>query len=595
MHSHRVGGLPRECRYPDQEQMAHGQRPASRERTSHPVRSPRAALSLHQQQVPTGQPSLSRSQNVGPPHTHRGGGELRPPPLAASSSPRERHGLHRSALGPSLPPPVHSLSGERPMGHFPGGRPPTMVDRPARMSPVPHGRSGLNDEGVAGLDGLTSVGPESGVATSASLSARGVFSFADAAHLRDYTSSLSSLGDSNRTSPASATQGTEGGAHAHLGLYGLGMGIGMGGGTRSPSDGSSGDGVVPSGSGAAGGWIVPTSMGTSFATAAESVSYGASLGGGNGSGGSGISSAAGGGGGGRPQHLSASIARHACGGDPRLGIHVNRAETADGWGRQDSRRGASTVIDQAPESGLTHALYGATDGFMGYPGANGLTPAANDRLMYDSLPRYPAYGGVGHARGMAIWQPPPFSEAASTAEEAQYQQLAGLGPWNTAVTGDGNHGRTSASPEALTTFSDRTWAYEVHAGPTGHRGGDRSPAAAAPTLRQASLEPTFQDANKDMRERLRHGDSPFDGACPGGEASLRDTDSGVAGGGGGAADGNVFPSAHIWSFGEAAAKEGVQPAGTLGQAYNPWSLRGWGTHTTAAGMTPPPPSGTPPH
>ncbi|GAB0489622.1 hypothetical protein MMPV_000847 [Pyropia vietnamensis] len=278
-----------------------------------------------------------------------------------------------------------------------------------------------------------------------------------------------------------------------------------------------------------------------------------------------------------------------------------------------ARGGASTALDQAPDSGLTHPLYEATDGFMGYPGVNGLTPAANDRHMYDSLPRHLAYCSVGYARGMTIWKPPPFADATSTSEEAQYQQLAGVGPWNAAVGGDRNLGRTGASPEATTMFSYRPRPYEVQLGPMGHQRGDQSPAAVAPPLRRQSREPTFRSVHKDVRERLRQGDSSIDGARPDGEASLHggtDGTSGVGGVGGmggmfgvggmggvggGRADGNLLSSAHIWSFGETVTKEGVPPAGTFGLGYNPWSTRGWRTYTAAAGPTPPPPSGASPH
>lgn len=480
---------------------------------------------------------------------------------------------------------MHALSAERPMGHPPSGRPPTSADRPALMAPFPHSHPGLNEEGVTGLDCLASCGPDTGAATGALLSARGNLSFADAAHLRDYTSSLSSLGDSNRTSPASATQGTEGAAHAHLGLYGLGVGIGGGGGTLSSVDGAGGDGVAASGSGPSGGWVMPTSTGTPLSvTPADFVSCGSGAGGGTGGGGSSV--AGGGGGGGRPQHLSASIALHAGGGDPRKGIHASRAEAGDRWERQDSRGGASTAIDTAPDSGLTHPLYDAIDGIVGYPGVDSLMPVANDRHVYDSFPLHPGYVGVGNARGAAIWQPPPFADTAPIAEEAQYQHLAGVGPWTAAVGGDRNHGGTEASAEAASPFPCPPRAYEVHSGPTG-----TGPAAVA-SLRQPSREPTFQEVHNDVRERLRRGDSSFDGAPPGADGALR---GGHSGGGGGTTDGEGFASAHIWSFGEALAKEGVPPTGALGHAYNPWSVRGWRTYTAADELSPPPPSDAPPH
>lgn len=471
------------------------------------------------------------------------------------------------------------------MGHPSSGRPPTSADRPGLTAPFPHSHPGLNDEGVTGLDCLTSCGLDTGAATGALLSARGTLSLADAAHLRDCTSSLSSLGDSNRTSPASATQGTEGAAHAHLGLYGLGVGIGVGGGTLSSADGAGVDGVVASGSVANGGWIVPTSMGTPLpVTASDFVSSG---GGASGDVGSGSNTVAGGGGSdGRPQHLSASIAQHAGGGDSRQGIRASCAEAGDRWGLQDSRGGASATFDSAPKSGLTHPLYDATDGIMGYPGVDGLTPAVNDRHAYDGLPLHPGYAGVGNSLDAAIWQPPPFVDAASIAKEVPYQQLAGAGPWIASVGGDRNRRGTEASPEAASPFPCPPRTVEFHAAPTG-----RGPAAAAP-LRQQLREPTFQEVHKEVRERLRRGDPSFNDTPPGGEVALR---GGHSGGVGGTTDGEAFPSAHIWSFGEAPATEGALPTGTLGHAYNPWSVRGWRIPTATDELSPPPPSGAPPH
>lgn len=497
---------------------------------------------------------------------------------------------------PPLPPLVHSLSAERLMGHHPSGRPPTLADRPAPMAPFPHNHPGHNEERVAGLDTLTNGGPESDAVTGALLSTRGTLSFADAAHLRDYTSSLSSLGDSNRTSPASATQGTEGTAHAHLGLYGLGVGIGVGGGTLSSVEGGGGDSVVSSASGIGGGWVVPNSMGTTLSvTAANFVSCGGGTGGESGSGGSG---AAVGSGVGRPEHLSASIAQQPGGGDSRLGVYVSRAETGDGWGRQDNHGGVPEVINTAPDSGLTHPLYNAIDGLAGYPGVNGLTPCANDRRVHDST-RHPAYGDVGSARGEAIWQPRPFFDAAPTAE--QYQQLAGLGPWAAVDGGDRNRAGTGASLEAATAFPCSPRAYAVHAGPSEHRPVGVSPSvvAAAPRL-QPPRASAYQEVHKEVREQLRQGNPPFDDVSPGGETVFPRGHGG--GGRGTATDGEAFPSAHIWSFGEASAKDGVPPAAALGHAYNPWSVRGWRTpaaatelHRPGSQLGPAPPADAPPH
>lgn len=516
---------------------------------------------------------------------------LRPGSELALLSPRDRAGRNRPTV-PLLPSLSHSLSGERAGSLI--GRPPTAGERPVGSAapPYPPHLPSLTEESVRGLDPFSGAGHAEPSPPTNLLAGRGSLAFADASLLREYTSSLSSFGDSNRTSPASATHGTDGA----LGSYGLGTGMAAAGGDAATTEELSG-----SGSGGGTGWAALGPVGSSLPVSGADFH-----GRGGGSGGPGGGAMVGGGGGGgrhvggHSQTLSASIAVRG-GGNPRLGGSLGRdGPVADRRDRPDARDapyggavlGEGGLVGLGPCIVYTESLlFGAAEGLGGaLAGADGRGTSAG-RYGDDG----PAYDGGGRRHGGALWTSTAsvYPDAAQTAEEASFQQLAGLGPWTTFGSGGGRHSPRGAAPFASAFRPDaRPFAPDTgtagrcslpgggHAAPL--RGGlasDVGSTAAAgrsrPLQPPGSLrEPTFDEVHEEVRAQLRRDDPYFDSGLSVGDDPLHVPRGGGGGGRGaaGPADGDAFPS-RIWSFKETLTKEWWAATAPAGE-YDPWAVGG---------------------
>jgi len=517
---------------------------------------------------------------------------LRPGSELSLLSPRDRAGLHRPTV-PLLPSLSHSMSGER-AGTL-GGRPPTAGERPvgSAVTTYPPHLPSLTEESVAGLDPFSGACHAEPSPPTNLLAGRGSLAFADASLLRDYTSSLSSYGDSNRTSPASATHGTDGA----LGLYGLGTGMAAAGGEAATTEGLS-----VSGSGGGTGWAAPGPVGSSLPVSGADFH---GRGGGSGGPGGGAMVVGGGGGGGRnggarPQTLSASIAARG-GGDPRLGGSLGSDGPAvDERDRPDARGaphggavlGEGGLIGHGPGNAYTESLlFGAADGLGGaFAGVDGRGAPAG-RYGDDGA----TFDGGGTRHGGALWTPTAlaFPDAAQTPEEASYQQLAGLGPWTTFASGGGGHSPHGAAPFSSAFRPDaRPFAPDTVTGGRcplpggGHavplRGGlasDVGSSAAAGRSQPLQLpgpprEPTFDEVHEEVRAQLRRDDPYFDSGLSVGDDPLHVPRRGGGRGRGavGPPDVDAFPS-RIWSFKETLTKEGSAAAAPAAE-YDPWAVGG---------------------